>query len=193
MKKLSVAIFASGTGSNTINLIQSFKDNEGVSFSFVLSNKEDAPVVSSARAQGLSVKVISNEQANDGKFLTQLVTDSEIDLIILAGYLRKIPVELIEKYSERILNVHPSLLPKYGGKNMYGNHVHRAVFEARDRQSGITFHWVNEHFDKGRIIAQFSTNLENISHPDEIKAKIQALEKEFFPAIVQAIINGTLK
>lgn len=193
MKKLSVAIFASGTGSNAINLIHSFKDNEGVDISFVLSNKEDAPVVSSARELGVSVKVITNEQANDGSFLTELVVDSKIDLIVLAGYLRKIPVELIEKYSERILNVHPSLLPKHGGKNMYGDHVHRAVFEAREQQSGITFHWVNEHFDKGRIIAQFSTKLENISHPDEIKTKIQALEKEFFHVIVQAIINGTLK
>lgn len=193
MKKLSVAIFASGTGSNALNLIQSFKDHERASISFVLSNKEDAPVVSSARALGASVKVISNEQANDGEFLTRMVSESKIDLIVLAGYLRKIPVELIEKYSEKILNVHPSLLPKHGGKNMYGDHVHRAVFEAGDRQSGITFHWVNEHFDEGRILAQFSTKLENVSHPDEIKAKIQAMEKEFFPVIVQAIINGTLK
>jgi phosphoribosylglycinamide formyltransferase-1 len=192
MIKQNIAIFASGTGSNALNLIRHFKETQKATIAFVLTNKGDAPVVTSAEQIGVPVIIISNDQATDGSYINELLQQSSIDLIILAGYLRKIPVEVISSFPEKILNVHPSLLPKYGGKNMYGDYVHLAVLEANEKVTGITFHWVNEEFDKGRILAQFSTSIEDASAVEEIRHSVQQLEHEFFPTIVDAILNKVI-
>ncbi|HRP54182.1 MAG TPA: formyltransferase family protein, partial [Fluviicola sp.] len=125
----------------------------------------------------------------DGQELINLLRQHEIEWIVLAGFLRKISPELIAHFTNRIINIHPSLLPKYGGKGMYGMHVHEAVIEAKEPTSGITIHLVNEEFDKGEILAQYTTNLSNSDTPATLAQKIHALEHQFFPTIVEQTIQ----
>ncbi len=190
MKKTRLAIFASGTGSNAINIINFFSKSNTVEVGFLVSNKNDAPVIASCLKLGVSTRVISNEQANDGEHLIQLCTDSDIDFVLLLGYLRKIPSSFISHFSDKIVNLHPSLLPKYGGKGMYGHHVHEAVFAAKEKESGITIHYVNEEFDKGAIIAQFHTQLSSTDQPTDISKKVQKLEQCFLPTVVDFLLNN---
>lgn len=183
MSKVQLAIFASGSGSNAVNIINHFKNDERVDVSFIYTNKSDAPIIEKAKALGQNVVVGNNVKSDDGKFLVDLCRMA--DFIVLAGFLRKIPKELIEKYAEKIINVHPSLLPKYGGKGMYGANVHKAVKENKEEMSGITIHYVNEEFDKGRIIAQFSTALNQGDTIEEIQQKVQKLEQDYFPIVLE--------
>ena len=155
MTKIRVAIFASGTGSNAVNLIHFFKNHDSIEVAFVLSNKADAPVLASAQNLGIQTINCSNSEAGEVGFLTTVCRAEKIDWIILAGYLRLIPTDLIQAFPNKIINLHPALLPNYGGKGMHGRNVHTAVLANRETESGITIHLVNEEFDSGRIIAQF--------------------------------------
>ncbi len=183
-----LAIFASGTGSNTLNIIQFFKNSDAVEVSFVLSNKQDAKIVESAKKEGVEVVVVSNQDVEDGKNIVDLCISKNIDYIILAGFLRKIPTELIEQFPDRIINIHPSLLPKYGGKGMYGANVHKTVLENREVESGITIHFVNSEFDKGEIIAQFSCELTSDETLESLQEKIHQLEHANFPTVIKNTI-----
>ena len=191
MNKTRIGIFASGTGSNAINLINYFKNHTSIEIGFVLSNKSDAPVLNSAKALGIEVIYHPNEEVAKGDFLVEICQTYKIDWIVLAGYLRLIPLQLIHNYENKIVNLHPSLLPKYGGKGMHGAHVHKAVIEAKETESGITVHFVNEEFDKGRIIAQFRCSISNKDTVESLAQKIHVLEQSYLPVVIEkTIINS---
>ncbi|MBC9811271.1 phosphoribosylglycinamide formyltransferase [Crocinitomicaceae bacterium CZZ-1] len=188
MKKIRLAIFASGTGSNALNIIQYFKTSDVVEIGFVLSNKQDAKIVNAAREQGVEVVVVSNQEVEAAGKLVDLCRENAIDYIILAGFLRKIPEQLIGLYPDRIINIHPSLLPKYGGKGMYGANVHKAVLENKEKVSGITIHFVNTEFDKGEIIAQFQCVVDEGETLESLQHKIHLLEHANFPNVIKNTI-----
>ncbi len=188
MKKVRLAIFASGTGSNALNIIRYFKTSDAVEIGFVLSNKQDAKIVPAAREEGVEVVVVSNQEVEKAGKLVDLCQEKNIDYIILAGFLRKIPEQLIGLYPDRIINIHPSLLPKYGGKGMYGAHVHKAVLENKETESGITIHFVNPEFDKGEIIAQFQCRVDEGETLESLQHKIHVLEHANFPTVIKNTI-----
>ena len=188
MKK-RIAIFASGTGSNAINFIEYFSNSQTVEIALVLSNKQDAPVLEKAASKGVKTVVVSNQQAADGAQMCQIMDDHKIDFIVLAGYLRLIPTELIRTYNQRMVNIHPSLLPLYGGKGMYGSKVHDAVIANRDKESGITVHFVNEVYDQGERLFQQRLKVDANDTPDTLAQKIHKLEHEHFPKVVEWVLD----
>jgi len=188
MKKKRLAIFASGTGSNAINLIGHFKGHEAIDVGFVLSNKKDAPVLNSADNLGVKTLFFSNTEVANGQFLIELCESHQIDYIILAGYLRLIPGDFIDAFPEKIINLHPSVLPNYGGKGMYGSNVHNAVIENKEKESGISIHFVNQKFDEGRIIAQFRCPLSSTDTIKDLEEKIRNLEQNYLPIVVEKTV-----
>ena len=188
MQKKRIAIFASGNGSNAVNLIRSFTDDHKLEIAFVLSNNSDARVLNSAKSLGVKNIYFSNEDVANGDFISNFCKKEKIDWIILAGYLRLIPQELIEAYDGKIINLHPSLLPKYGGKGMYGHHVHEAVIKNGEKNSGITIHFVNEAFDEGEIIAQFHCSIDQNETVSSLESKIRYLEQTYLPAVIRGTI-----
>ncbi len=189
MTKMKLALFASGNGSNAIAIIKHFEKHKGVDVALVLSNKSNAPIVQKAEGLGIKVVTVTNEAASNPIILLNLMEDYSIDYIILAGYLRKIPSELIENYQDKIINIHPSLLPKYSGKGMYGKFVHEKVIENKEKESGITIHFVNENFDEGMHIAQFHCKLENNDTIESLQQKINKLELDYFPVVIEKVVN----
>lgn len=189
MAKIKLALFASGSGSNALKIMEHFSENSSVEVAFLLTNKQDAPIISLAREKGVEVLCFTNNEVENGEFLSNLCQERGVDLIILAGYLRKIPTELIVAFPEKIINIHPSLLPKHGGKGMYGKFVHEAVLKGKDAETGITIHFVNEEFDKGKIIAQFKCAVSETDTLESIQQKIQQLEHSNF----SQVIENTLK
>lgn len=187
MKPFNLAILASGTGSNAINIINHFRDHDSIEVSMVLSNKADAPILEKAKKLNVNTLHFTNQQMESDDFLVDFMLDNKIDYIILAGYLRKIPVGLTVKFPEKIINIHPSLLPNYGGKGMYGDNVHKAVIANSEKETGITIHFVNENFDEGRIIAQFRCNIEN-GDLAFVKEQIHILEQSYFPIVIEKTI-----
>ena len=188
MIKTRVAIFASGTGSNAINLIRFFKNDSKIEVAFVLSNKADAKVLESAAEIGVKTIHFNNTEVADGNFLTSVCKEENIDWIVLAGYLRLIPAELIQAFTRKMINLHPALLPNYGGKGMHGRNVHVAVIANQENKSGITIHYVNEEFDKGEIIAQFHCGLNETDTVESLEGKIRYLEQTYLPTVVQGAI-----
>lgn len=188
--KFYLAIFASGTGSNAARLIDYFKGHPNLEVSFVLTNNSQALVVSKTVQRGIKLISCTNQELDQSNFLVDLCKNEKVDYIILAGFLRKIPVDFIRYFDKRIINVHPSLLPKFGGQGMYGLNVHTAVKESGETESGITIHYVSEHFDEGQRIAQFMTTIEKNDTVEQIQSKIHHLEQVYFPIIVeQEILN----
>lgn len=188
MVKIKLALFASGSGSNALKIIDYFSFHPSIEVAFVLSNKKDAPIVEAAQKKGVKVHVFNNEEVADGDFLSKICLEEGVDFIILAGYLRKIPQQLLVNYSDKIINVHPALLPKYGGKGMYGKHVHEAVLKNKETETGITIHYVNENFDEGRIIAQFHCAVFKEDTLKSIQNKIQYLEHSYFSVVIEKTI-----
>lgn len=189
MNKMRIAIFASGTGSNAVRLIEHFKEHKSIEVALVLSNKIDAKVLQSAKERGVEVVYKSNEFVSNGQEMTDLMHQFRIDWIVLAGYLRLIPSELVVNFDHKIINVHPSLLPKYGGKGMFGHHVHEAVIQAKEKESGITIHFVNAQFDDGAILAQFRCHVDEKDTAETLYSnKIQYLEHNYFPIVVEKTI-----
>lgn len=188
MKK-RIAILASGNGSNAENIIRYFQSrgNEA-EVALVISNKADAKVLSRAEALGVPSIVVPKRDFNNEEFLTELMRDNRIDFIVLAGFLLMIPDFLISLYPEKIVNIHPSLLPKYGGKGMYGSHVHEAVVAAGEKESGITIHLVNEHCDGGRIVFQAKVPVDRDDTPDDVATKVHALEYAHFPHVIEKLV-----
>ncbi len=189
MKPIKIALFASGTGSNAEKIIQYFAQTTLVEVVFVLSNKVNAPIVSSAKALGVSVIVCTNTEIEDPSFLVHLCKDHDIKYIILAGFLRKIPDTLIVAFPEKIINIHPSLLPKHGGAGMYGRNVHAAVYAAKEKETGISIHYVSEEFDSGRIIAQYSVAITAEDTIDTIQEKVHHLEYQHFAPTIEREIQ----
>ncbi|MGC6433697.1 MAG: phosphoribosylglycinamide formyltransferase [Crocinitomicaceae bacterium] len=194
MTKIKLALFASGTGSNVIRFIEYFKNHPSIEVSFVLTNKNDAPVIEKVKAiSNIPVLIFNNNIVADGEKLKDICSVQNIDYIILAGYLRKIPESFTKAFPNKIINVHPSLLPKFGGKGMYGKYVHEAVLANQEVESGISIHFVNEEFDEGKIIAQHKCTLKTTEDLSSLQQKIQLLEHQFFPLEVEKVIQNNLK
>jgi phosphoribosylglycinamide formyltransferase-1 len=183
-----IAIFASGAGSNAQNIIHHFALRADVEVVLVATNNPQAGVLQIASSQQIPTLVFSRAEFNDAHQFAQTITSYQIDLVVLAGFLWRVPAPFVAFFEGRILNVHPSLLPKYGGKGMYGHFVHEAVKAAGETESGITVHWVNEHYDEGAIFFQASCEVAPTDTAQDIERKVRTLEIAHFPeAIDQAI------
>ena len=182
-----IAIFASGSGTNAENIITYFQKNMKAKVVLVLSNNPKALVLERASKLGVQNRVFNKQQLNDSKWAIENLKN--VDLIVLAGFLWKFPEHLLENYKNKVVNVHPALLPKHGGKGMYGMHVHNAVVENKEVESGITIHYVNEHYDEGAIIFQAKCAVNNTDTPSDVAAKIHQLEMTHFPEVVQQILS----
>jgi phosphoribosylglycinamide formyltransferase-1 len=189
MAKQRLSLFISGKGSNAINLIHYFRQSSEVEIAAVLSTKENERIESLCEIEGINYELIT-QKTIEALDLINFCDKHKTNWVILAGFLKKIPVELVQKYPNRIINLHPSLLPKFGGKGMYGMHVHTAVVEAKEQKSGISIHFVNEEFDKGEIIAQFETELSSDETTESLAAKIHDLEMTHFPEVVERVVNS---
>ena len=192
MKRVNIAIFVSGGGTNCENLIHYFSGSAKVNCALVVSNKADAYALVRAERNGVPSRVVSREQLKDSSVVMPILQEFGIDFIVLAGFLPLVPDYLLDAYPRRIINIHPALLPKYGGKGMWGHHVHEAVKAAGETETGMTVHWVTPVCDSGEIIAQFSTPLLPTDTADDIAEKEHQLEMQHFPHVVEQVIEETV-
>ncbi len=191
MKRVNIAIFVSGGGTNCENLIRYFSGSAKVNCALVVSNKADAYALVRAERNGVPSRVVSREQLKDSLVVMPILQEFSIDFIVLAGFLPLVPDYLLDAYPRRIINIHPALLPKYGGKGMWGHHVHEAVKAAGETETGMTVHWVTPVCDSGEIIAQFSTPLLPTDTAEDIAEKEHQLEMLHFPHVVEQVIEET--
>lgn len=189
--KINIAIFVSGSGTNCENLIKYFADSDRFSCALVVSNKADAYALVRAEQLGVPTAIAPKPQLNDAEFMMPLLREHAIDFIVLAGFLPLVPNFILDAYPRRIINIHPALLPKYGGKGMWGHHVHEAVKAAGETETGMTVHYVTPLCDSGEIIAQFRTALSPTDTADDIAEKERRLEMEHFPKVVEQVLNDT--
>ncbi len=183
-----IAIFASGSGSNAENIVTYFKDKNLAEVVLILTNKADAFVLERAKKLAIESVVFSSEQLKSDE-LVNLLKDKMIDFIVLAGFLLKIPENLITSFPNKIINIHPALLPNYGGKGMYGDTVHKAVVANKEKETGITIHFVNEHYDEGAIIFQAKCAVNEIDTYEDVAHKIHQLEYEHFPRVIEELLE----
>lgn len=183
-----IAIFASGSGSNAENIIRYFSDNKDVKVVLVLSNQSRSGVLIRAQLHNIPTFIFTKDDLNERTKVHDVLKDYNASMIVLAGFLLKIPLYMIEAYPNSILNIHPALLPKYGGKGMYGMNVHTAVVENKEEKTGITIHYVNENYDEGAIIFQATCDIDEHDLPEDVKTKVQALELRHFPSVIESII-----
>lgn len=186
MKK--IILFASGGGSNAEQIMQYFDGKQQYTVSAVLTNNQNAGVIDKAKNYNIPTFIFDREGLNEGKVL-QIVNEIQPDLIVLAGFLLKFPADIIAAYPHKVINIHPALLPKYGGKGMYGINVHRAVLENKEKESGITIHYVNDNYDEGNIIYQHAIAVEECISPEEVALKVLSLEHEHFPRVIEEILD----
>jgi len=184
-----VCIFASGNGTNAQNIIECFKKTKNIEISLVLSNKKDSYVLQRAKLLDVSNRFFSREDFHNYTIL-KLLEEYEIDFIVLAGFLWLIPKELLRAYPNRIVNIHPALLPKYGGKGMYGARVHDTVLENKEKESGISIHYVNEEYDKGDIIFQARCKIGQGETADSLAKKVHKLEYEHYPLVIKKLVDS---
>ena len=190
-KYKKIAILISGTGSNAIEIMKYFNEHEKIKVEKLLSNKMNEAMKSTCKCFDVGFQILDNNKITNPSYLISKISNTEIDYVILAGYLKKIPEGFIRHFSNKIINLHPSLLPKYGGKGMYGANVHKAVLNANEKESGITIHYVNEEFDKGKVIAQFKFSIEREENLETIQKKIQALEHQNFSKVIEQVLNNS--
>lgn len=186
MKK--IAIFASGSGTNAQNIIKYFANNKGIIIDSIYSNNKNAFVLERAKSFQIPTYLITRENFYKNREIADILTLREIDLIVLAGFLWLVPDYLIRQY--KIINIHPALLPKYGGKGMYGMIVHEAVVNNKESESGITIHYVNENYDEGEIIFQASCKLYPSDTPEKVAEKVHKLEYKYFPGVIERVLSG---
>ena len=189
---INLAVFASGGGTNCENIIRYFKGSDKVHVALVVANKAGIPALEKAERLGVPTRVLPKADLNREDVALPLMKEYSIDFIVLAGFLLVIPDFLIREYDRRIINLHPALLPKFGGMGMYGHHVHEAVKAAGETETGMTVHWVSGKVDSGGIIAQFRTPISPDDTPDDIAAKEHALEMEHFPQVIEALADNAL-
>ncbi len=185
----NIIIFASGAGSNTQNIINFFRNDPSVNISLIVSNKPEAGVLKIAEEEGIQSLIIEKEAFFRGNAYVEILKHYSPDLIILAGFLWKIPSKLIESFPDKIINIHPALLPKYGGKGMYGHFVHEAVKSAGEKETGITIHFVDELYDHGAYIFQAKVAIEDQDSADSIAKKVHQLEYKYFPEVIRQILS----
>ncbi|MEL1241252.1 phosphoribosylglycinamide formyltransferase [Flavobacterium flavipallidum] len=187
MKK--IVVFASGSGTNAENIIKHFKGSAVADVVGVFTNNANAKVIDRAKNNDVPVEVFSKSELYESGFLQKIEVINP-DLIVLAGFLLKFPDRLIEVYPNKIINIHPALLPKYGGKGMYGMYVHNAVVENKEKESGITIHYVNENYDEGAIIFQKSVVVLGTDTPEVVAEKIHELEQKYFPGVIEDLLKA---
>lgn len=184
MEKIRLAIFASGTGSNALKILEFAREHDNLEVSIIISNNPTAGVLNHASQFSCPAQVMQKADLIEGGRCLEVLKQRKVNFIALAGYLLKIPEPIIRAYPNKIVNLHPALLPKYGGKGMYGNRVHEAVLKSGDNISGITIHYVNENYDEGNIIAQFTCPVKEEDSVSSLASRIHSLEHEHFPKAV---------
>jgi phosphoribosylglycinamide formyltransferase-1 len=184
----NIAVFASGSGSNAETIAHYFADKPHVNVSLFLTNNPEAGVIKRGKRLGVPTLIISKKNFSQTNEVVEILKKLEIDFVVLAGFLWLIPESLIQAYPEKMINIHPALLPKYGGKGMWGHFVHEAVVKNRENESGITIHYVNENYDEGQIIFQASCELTSEDTPEDVAKKVQQLEYEHFPRVIEEVI-----
>jgi phosphoribosylglycinamide formyltransferase-1 len=184
-----LAIFASGSGSNAQNIADYFKGSHEINVSLILANRPDAYVLERAKNLGIPYKLFNRTDFYETEIVLDLLKEYQIDYIILAGFLWLVPGYLLKAYPDRILNIHPALLPKFGGKGMYGEKVHQAVIEAGEKRTGISIHIVNEHYDSGQIVFQDSFEILPGDTPESIAKKVHELEYRHFPRVIEEVVR----
>ena len=188
MKK--IAVFASGNGTNAENICNYFVNNKDVSVVLLATNKKTAFVVERIKKFNIPVFSFSKEDLNNTMIVQKKLLEYSVDLIVLSGFLLKVPENIVSLFPDKIINIHPSLLPKFGGRGMYGKNVCRSVVNAKEVQSGITIHYVNNNYDEGNIIFQKKITLSKNETPESLLEKIKVLEMRFFPVIIERVINS---
>lgn len=187
-EKTNIAIFLSGSGSNARKIIEHFRGHPSVSVALLVSNKHDLGAKAIAEENNIPLLSVSKSMLYDETLFLKLLEDNDVDFIVLAGFLLLIPPYLVKQFERKIVNIHPALLPKYGGKGMYGHHVHEAVKTAGETESGITIHFCNAHYDEGDIIFQAKTVLSADDTPNDIARKVLALEHAHYAAIIERLV-----
>ena len=185
----NIAVLASGNGTNAENIIRYFQDSESVHIGLVLTNRETAFVMERARCLNVPSVYIPKEEWKEGMSVLALLRDRKIDFIVLAGFLARVPDCILHAYPNQIINLHPSLLPKFGGKGMYGDRVHEAVVAAGETETGITIHYLNEHFDEGEVIVQYRCPVLPQDTAEDVAKKVHALEYEYYPQVIERLLS----
>ncbi len=186
----NIAIFASGEGTNAQTIIDYFKLSNQVKIALVVSNKSTANVLNRAKNNNIATLIIDKHSFAETNEVIDVLKNAKIDLIVLAGFLWMIPESLIKAFPNKIVNIHPALLPKFGGKGMYGMNVHKAVIEAKEKESGISIHFVNEKYDEGKIIAQYKCEVEENATAEDLANKIHLLEYNHFPKAIDELLSN---
>ncbi len=189
MKKKNIAIFASGSGTNAEEIMKHFQKSAVGEVSLVLSNNASAYVLERARKYQVDTMLFNRQVLNETTAVDEKLEEKNIDFIVLAGFMLLFPERLIKKYPNKIVNIHPALLPKYGGKGMYGMYVHEAVVKNRESESGITIHWVNEIYDEGKIIFQATCPVGPKDTPEDVATKVHQLEYEHYPKVIESLLK----
>ena len=189
MKK-RIVIFASGSGTNAENIIKYFQRTQFAEVVRVLSNKKDAKVLERAERLGVNTVSFTKEELFFENGVLEILKEVEPDIIVLAGFLLKFPEIILKEFPNKVINIHPALLPKYGGKGMYGNYVHEAVINNKEAETGITIHYVNENYDEGAIISQKKVTLSKNETPETVAEKVHILEYEWFPKIIEEVLRN---
>ncbi len=184
----NILLFASGSGTNAENIISHFQNSGFAKVACIFTNNPNAGVIERAKKRNVPVMVFSKEELTTEGFFTK-VNSFNPDLIVLAGFLLKFPDNLIKSYPNKIINIHPALLPKYGGKGMYGMNVHRAIYNNKEKETGISVHFVNEHYDEGGIIFQQDVAIYDCASAEEIAVKIHELEQKYFPKVIERLLE----
>ena len=188
---IQIAILASGSGSNAENIVHYFKNHPNIKVSIILTNNENAKVLDRAERLGVPSAIFNRDEFSRSQYVLENYL-KEIDYVILAGFLWMVPENLIKAFPNKIINIHPALLPNYGGKGMYGMNVHNAVVANKEKKSGISIHYVNEHYDEGEIIFQAEVELSSEDTPEDVASKIHTLEYEHFPKVIEKEILASL-
>jgi len=185
----NIVLLASGSGSNAENIIKYFREKNSLHNFHIITNKKDAFVLDRAKNLNVPAEVITKKQNDEGVLLDR-INELKPDLIVLAGYLLLFPAEIVALYPNKIVNIHPALLPKFGGKGMYGGFVHDAVVANKETETGITIHFVSEHYDEGAVIFQAKTSVDEADTAAEVAAKVHELEYEHFPKVIEQLLNN---
>jgi phosphoribosylglycinamide formyltransferase-1 len=187
-EKIHIAIFASGSGSNALKLIEHFRNHTIINIRLIVCNNPNAGVIEKAFQYSIELLLIEKDRFFTGDAYVEILKEKGISWIVLAGFLWKIPKKLIYDFPNKIINIHPALLPKHGGKGMYGKHVHEAVLAAREQKSGITIHFVDEIYDHGKIIFQAECSVDPNDNPESLAKKVQELEHAHFGEVVEKLV-----
>ncbi|MES2619725.1 MAG: phosphoribosylglycinamide formyltransferase [Bacteroidota bacterium] len=184
-----IAIFASGKGSNAQRIIEHFKNHSSIKVALVVTTNPEAGVIKTAHSNKVISAIVSKDFFNDAERMTRLLQSQHIDMIVLAGFLQLVPAFLLQQFPNRIVNIHPALLPKHGGKGMYGIKVHEAVCAGKETETGFTIHYVNERYDEGEVILQKQIAILPTDNPETLASRVQALEHEWFPKTIEQLLG----